>query len=95
MDHNLVQKKKKKKKKQYKNQGRLFRAKTTYQPSMNSEKKTHRKWCDGHDQTGKTDIRVSSPGLSITLSHERLNNLSHTLYWKSLFSILGMSGCTI
>ena len=36
---------------------------------------------------------LSSP--SYTLTHCRLNELPHTIYWKILTSILGMSGYVI
>ena len=34
------------------------------------------------------------PGLD-TLTHCILNRLSHTIYWKSPISVLGMSGCEV
>ena len=40
-------------------------------------------------------VSINFQSVQIKLTHCRLNELPHTIYWKILISILGMSGHVI
>ena len=52
-------------------------------------------WLPGHINWDSTDVSRSFGQERSSLTSCRLNDLSQTIYWKILISILGMSGYVI